>query len=85
MCIRDRGTDIYEDIKEKAPGVYEDIREKSGAAFAKAKDAAKDARERLKKDKTDEELNMEDVELYEKEEEPFGDADDWQDDTQKED
>ncbi len=82
---KEKGTDIYEDIKEKAPGVYEDIREKSGAAFAKAKDAAKDARERLKKDKTDEELNMEDVELYEKEEEPFGNADDWQDDTQKED
>ena len=83
--ITEKAGDIYEDAKEKGTDIYEDIKEKSGAAFAKAKDAAKDARERLKKDKTDEELNMEDVELYEKEEEPFGDAGDWQDDTQKED
>ncbi len=85
---KEKGSDIYEDIKEKAPGVYEDIREKSGAAFAKAKDAAKDARERLKKEKQDDELDMEDVELYEKEADPFDDTDEDQDeiqDTQKED
>lgn len=48
---KEKGSDIYGDIKEKAPGVYEDIKEKSGIAFAKAKDAAMEAKDKLKKDK----------------------------------
>ena len=50
---KEKGIDIYADIKEKAPGVYEDIKEKSGVAFAKAKDVAMEAAEKLKKDKED--------------------------------
>lgn len=52
---KEKGTDIYEDIKEKAPGVYEDIKEKSGEAIAKAKDAAKDAKGKIRRDKDGEE------------------------------
>lgn len=61
---KEKGTDLYEDIKEKAPGVYEDIKEKSGEAFAKAKDAAKDAREKIRRDKDgDEDIEVEFVNL----------------------
>lgn len=48
---KEKGSDLYEDIKEKAPGVYEDLKEKGGEAFAKAKDAARDAKDRIRKDR----------------------------------
>lgn len=65
---KEKGADIYEDIKEKAPGVYEDIKEKSGEAFAKAKDAAKDAKEKMMKDKEydDDDIDMDGVDLCDK-------------------
>lgn len=65
---KEKGSDIYEDIKEKAPGVYEDLKEKSGEAFTKAKDAAKDAKEKIMKDKDDDDddLDMDDVDLCDK-------------------
>lgn len=52
---KEKGSDLYGDIKEKAPGVYEDIKEKGGMAFAKAKDAAMEAKDKLKKDRCDDE------------------------------
>lgn len=55
---KEKGTDIYEDIREKAPGVYEDLKEMSGEAFAKAKDAAKDAKEKIMKDRDDDDDDM---------------------------
>ena len=65
---KEKGADIYEDIKEKAPGVYEDIKEISGEAFAKAKDAAKDAKEKMMKDKDydDDDIDMDSVDLCDK-------------------
>ena len=60
---KEKGADLYEDIKEKAPGVYEDIKEKSGIAFAKAKDAAKDAAEKLKKEKDDDDDDDFDIDI----------------------
>lgn len=62
---KEKGSDIYEDLKEKAPGVYEDLREKGGEAFAKAKDAAKDAKEKIMKDK-DDDLDMDCIHLCDK-------------------
>ena len=66
--ITEKAGDIYEDIKEKAPGVYEDIKEISGEAFAKAKDAAKDAKEKMMKDKDydDDDIDMDSVDLCDK-------------------
>ena len=52
---KEKGSDLYGDIKEKAPGVYEDIKEKGSMAFAKAKDAAMEAKDKLKKDRCDDE------------------------------
>ena len=65
---KEKGSDLYEDIKEKAPGVYEDLKEKSGEAFAKAKDAAKDAKEKLRRDKgdDDDDIDMDSVNLCDK-------------------
>ena len=64
---KEKGTDIYEDIKEKAPGVYEDIKEMSGEAFAKAKDVAKDAKEKIMKDRDDDDdMDMDSVNLCDK-------------------
>lgn len=63
---KEKGTDFYEDFKEKAPGVYEDLMEKGGEAFAKAKDAAKDAKEKIMKDR-DDDLDMDCIHLCDKE------------------
>ncbi len=60
---KEKGSDFYEDIKEKAPGVYEDIKEKGGIAFARAKDAAMEAKDKLKKDKCFDEDDAFDVEI----------------------
>lgn len=64
---KEKGADLYEDLKEKAPGVYEDIKEKSSEAFAKAKDAAKDAKERFSKDKDDDDdIDIDDINVCDK-------------------
>ncbi len=65
---KEKGTDIYEDIREKAPGVYEDLKEMSGEAFAKAKDAAKDAKEKIMKDRDedDDDMDLDSVNLCDK-------------------
>ncbi len=64
---KEKGSDIYEDIKEKAPGVYEDLKEMSGEALAKAKDAAKDAKEKIMKDRDDDDdMDMDSVNLCDK-------------------
>lgn len=65
---KEKGTDIYEDIREKAPGVYEDLKEMSGEAFSKAKDAAKDAKEKIMKDRDedDDDMDLDSVNLCDK-------------------
>ncbi|MGN0657981.1 MAG: DUF4342 domain-containing protein [Emergencia sp.] len=60
---KEKGTDLYEDLKEKAPGVYEDLKEKGGEAFSKAKDAARDAREKIMKDRDEDDVEVEFVNL----------------------
>lgn len=60
---KEKGTDLYEDLKEKAPGVYEDLKEKGGEAFSKARDAARDAREKIMKDRDEDDVEVEFVNL----------------------
>ncbi|MGF6375409.1 NACalpha-BTF3-like transcription factor [Clostridiales Family XIII bacterium PM5-7] len=64
---KEKGADIYEDLKEKAPGVYEDIKEMGTEAFYKAKDAAKDAKERFSREYDfDDDIDMDDIIICEK-------------------
>ncbi len=48
---KEKSSDIYEDFKEKAPDMYEDLKEISEEAIAKAKYAAKDVKDKLKKER----------------------------------
>lgn len=66
---KEKGSEIYEAAKEKAPGYYEVAKEKGGAAIAKAKDAAMDAAEKIKEKKSDsdeDDIDMDDIELCDK-------------------
>lgn len=55
---KEKGSDIYEDIKDRAPDVYEDIKEKSEEAISKAKYAAKDVKEKLSKEYSFEDFDI---------------------------
>ncbi len=61
---KEKGTEMYADLKEKAPGYYEEFKEKSGEAFEKAMDAAKDMKDKLKKEVDD--LDIECINLCDK-------------------
>lgn len=60
-----RGTDLYSELREKAPVALGDLKEKSSDALNKAKDMASAAKERMKGDNDDFEVEIE-----------FGDAED---------
>lgn len=59
---KEKSSDIYEDIKDKAPDVYEDFREKSEEALTKAKYAAMDVKDKLRKKGDDFDFGDEDFE-----------------------
>jgi Transcription factor homologous to NACalpha-BTF3 len=66
--IKDKAPGVYEDLKGKAPDFYEDMKDKADDAFSKAKDVTNKAKSKFAKEKDDDDddVNVDDINICDK-------------------